>query len=365
MRWSPDSLFYQAHVYELRGESQTAALHRAFSSDAARSVARRRPSVRDAAWVSYSAQFYRRRWVAPAIAAALFPISGQRSLLYASILGYVAAALLLFALLRTRFPDSVSLAVAGACLLLPPVRTWGGCPLTDSWGLALEVGSLWAALLALERGGRYIGLWVASILALSFTRDATVVLLVAVGWIAITTRTRRSTAVLASGIAAAVPAFALFGAPLIEQLSYAMQGFRIPHPASWSYVTGHYPATMLDVLHRDAVYPGELSLPYLWYMIGAAILATIVYTMFASPRRDPFFMLQRAALVGAAVTVALAANWTDMRVELVFVPCVAAALAFTSQRGLDVLRRRPPPNPPMRSDEPQIFEVSDGGATGR
>ena len=53
-----------------------------------------------------------------------------------------------------------------------------------------------------------------------------------------------------------------------------------------------------------------------------------------------------------------------MRVELVFVPCVAAALAFTSQRGLDVLRRRPPPSPPTRSDEPQIFEVSDGGDGG-
>ena len=62
-----------------------------------------------------------------------------------------------------------------------------------------------------------------------------------------------------------------------------MHGFRIPHPASWSYVTGHYPATMLDVLHRDAVYPGELSLPDVWYAIGAAILATIVYTVFAFP----------------------------------------------------------------------------------
>ena len=93
-------------------------------------------------------------------------------------------------------------------------------------GLALEVGSLWLALLALERGGRYIGLGRRRS-AVSFTRDATVVLLVAVGWIAITTRTRRSAAVLASGIAAAVPAFALFGAPLIEQT--LLRNARVPY----------------------------------------------------------------------------------------------------------------------------------------
>jgi hypothetical protein len=193
--------------------------------------------------------------------------------------------------------------------------------------------------LAVERGGRYIVVWVASMLALSFTRDATAVLLAGVALIAITTRSRRNTAVLASGIAASIPALALFDAQVVEQLSWVIQGNQIPHPASWSFVLEHYPETMWTVLRLDAEYPGELSFPAFWYAIGAAILATIVCMIFASPRRDPFYLLHRGALVGAAAVVLLAASYTAMRVELVFIPCVAVAFAFTGQRFLDVLRR--------------------------
>ena len=93
-------------------------------------------------------------------------------------------------------------------------------------------------------------------LALSFTRDATVVLLVAVGWLALSRRTRRTFVVVATGVAASVPALVLFGAPLVQQLAYVIQGYQVPKSATWSYVDiAHYPGALALLLHADARYP--------------------------------------------------------------------------------------------------------------
>jgi hypothetical protein len=332
VRWTPDGLFYQAHVFEIQGQSESAALHREFTSKAARRITRPDGRVGNPSWVRYSAQFYRRRWVVPLLAAAVYPLAGDRSLLYVSIAGYVALGLLLFAFLRTRFSDWVSLLVALACLLLPPVRTFAGLPLTDSWGLALEIGALIAALLALERGTRWVVVWALTMLALSFTRDSTVIPIVAVGWIALRTRTRRSALLLVTGIAASVPAMTVFGAPLVRQLAYVIQGFHIPTAVSWSYVISHYPASLGSVLRQDAYYPMTLSATPLWYLIGAALILAVAYMFIAGPRGDPFYMLNRAGLVGAAALIAISINYTDMRLELVFIPGVAAALALAVTR---------------------------------
>jgi hypothetical protein len=282
--------------------------------------------------VRYSAQFYRRRWLVPLMAAAIYPAAGNRSLLYVSIAGYVLAGLLLFALMRRRFSDGVSVLVSIACLLLPPVRTFAGLPLTDSWGLALEIGALIAALAALERGGRWIAVWVLTMVALSFTRDSTVVLFAAVGWAVLVTRTRRSMVVLAGGVAASLPALVLFGAPLERQMAYVIQGFHPPTVVSWSYVISHYPATLGSFLREDAHYPQTLAYPAVWYAIGAAVVAAVGYMFIAGPWRDPFFMLSRGAFIGAVAVVALLPNYTGLRLELVFVPVVAAGLAFTVTR---------------------------------
>ena len=338
LRWTPDGLFYQSQVYEIQGQSETAALHREFSSQAA--IAIRQPDGRlgNPKWVSYSAQFYRRRWLVPLMAAAIYPAAGDRSLLYVSIAGYVLAGLLLFALLRRRFSDGVSLLVSIACLLLPPARTFAGLPLTDSWGLALEIGALIAALTALERGGRWIAVWIVTMLALSFTRDSTVVLLAAVGWVVLANRSRRGAVVLASGALAAVPALALFGAPLERQLAYVLHGFHPPTVVSWSYDIAHYPSTLASFLRQDAHYPQTLAYPAVWYAIGAALVAAVGYMFIAGPRRDEFFMLSRGAFVGAIAVVALLPNYTDMRLELVFVPSIAAGLALTVTRLMTPVR---------------------------
>lgn len=332
VHWPPDALFYQAQVYEVQGESQNTALGKAFSSMAAKREAILDPRVADPTWVNYSAQFYRRRWLVPLLAAAIYPVAGSLSLLYASVAGYVALGLLLFALLRRRFSNGMSLIATAACMLLPPLKTVAGLPMTDSWGIALEIAALLAALLALERGGRWVAVWVLTVLALSFTRDATIVPLVAAAWILITTRKRRSAMIFISGLAAAVPAPVAFGAPLVNELAYVIQGYHVPGDTSWSYVITHYANGLWSVIHGDATYPTRLILPALWYIVAVALIPALGYTLIAAPRRDPFFMLNRGAFVGAALTIALLPNFTSMRLELVFIPCVGVAIAFTGAR---------------------------------
>lgn len=333
VHWTPDGLFYQAQVYELQGMSQSAAIQREFSSQAASDVARI-PAVAIVAsrrWDRYTARFFRRRWLVPLMAAGLYPIAGERSLLLASILGYVVVGVALLALLRRRFSPEVSVVVAAACLLLSAVRLWSAVPLTDSWGLALEAAALLFALLALERGGAWIAAWVASMIALSFTRDATVVVLVAVLWVTLRTRTRRSGLVLLSGIAASLPAPVLFGAPLVQQLCFVFHSFHVPSIVSWSYVGAHYPGAAWSVVRDDVRYLADHAL------VSVVLLAATAYMVIAGARSDPFFMLARAALVGAVISLALLPNYTAMRLELVFVPSIAIALAFTARRLLNLL----------------------------
>ncbi len=169
-------------------------------------------------------------------------------------------------------------------------------------------------------------------LALSFTRDSTLVLFAAAGWSALAMRTRRSTVVLASGVAAALPALLLFGAPLKRQLAYVIQGFHPPTVVSWSYVIAHYPGTLASVLRQDAHYPQTLAYPVVWYAVGAVLVASVGYMFIAGPRRDPFFTLSRGALLGAAALLVLSINYTALRIELVFLPTIAAGLAFAVSR---------------------------------
>ena len=339
VRWTPDALFYRAQLHELRGDSRQEALRRTFSSrDAAAVAAERRrtePGIRrvdDPDWVRYSSDLYRRRWTVPLMASALYPVAGERSLVYVSMLGYVAFGLLLFALLRRRFGPGVSLAVTAACLLLPPLRRVSALPLTDSWGLALEVGALLAAVLALERGKQWIAVWAATMLALSFTRDATAVLLVASAAVLLSARTRRSAAVFASGVVAALPAPLLFNVPLVEQMAYTLNDFRPRTPATLSYVGDRYPEAIWSVLRDDLTYPSELALAPVQYLGAAALVIALVYMLARAPWRDEFFTLQRGAVLGALATIAIAVNYSAMRIELVLVPPVAAALAFAVDR---------------------------------
>ena len=136
-------------------------------------------------------------------------------------------------------------------------------------------------------------------LALSFTRDATLVLVLATGWVWVRARTWAAVRVLLIGIAASIPAPALFRVPLAKQMAWALAYFHIPSDTSWGYVLPHTPKALAHVAYNDFLDPSTLSIPVLAYVVGAAILAAVVYMLFATPRRDPYDVLleQRSSAV--------------------------------------------------------------------
>ena len=151
----------------------------------------------------------------PLIGAWLDPALGEHGLEVASFLGYLALGPSLFLLLVRRYSRRTSFLVAAFCLILPPVYKWSTFMGVDSWGLVFEVLAFVGLLCVAERGLRWLPLWIGAMLALSFTRDAAIALLLGVCWIAWRQRrskpSRARNAVLfLTGIAAALPAVLLF-----------------------------------------------------------------------------------------------------------------------------------------------------------
>ncbi|MDP9226665.1 MAG: hypothetical protein M3P18_23055 [Actinomycetota bacterium] len=156
--WKVDSFFYQAQLLELRGQDAVDARRQVFEGPLVRTQLSKDPRgsvnrISDPKYVEYISRFYRRRWSVPALGAAIYPLAGTRSLQIASILGYVLCAPLIYLLLRLRFSLAASFVVSLGCLALPTLRDRAVLPLTDSFGLALELASLILGWLALRRSG--------------------------------------------------------------------------------------------------------------------------------------------------------------------------------------------------------------------
>jgi hypothetical protein len=237
--WSPDALFYQSKVLEFRGASEDEALDEVWSGPLAAAFraadARRAPGFRaleDPRWIEYSADGFERRLVVPALAAAVSPLAGDESLELVSIVGVFAFALLLYALLRMRFGPLPSAVAVVCCLAWPPMR-FAFQPLTESWGLTLVVLALMAGVLFVERGGRWLWVWVAAILTLGFTRDLTPVPIVAAVTLLVVSPGPRQWKLAISGVIAALPGPLVGGAPLRQSLAYTFSGNRTPDDSSW------------------------------------------------------------------------------------------------------------------------------------
>jgi hypothetical protein len=327
----PDSLFYQAQSLELQGHNRWAALDEVFSGPLAQSVRAWNVKLTQPPWTHYSSRFYRRRWFTPALGAALAPIFGTRSLLVVSLLGYFAIGVLLYALLRRRFSVATSVVVTGICLWLPPVRWYAFQPMTDSWGLALLLAALLAAGLVIERGSRWLSLWIAMIALLAITRDETIVAGVAAAWLAVGLRTRRAASLAITGLAVTLAFPLLVGASWRENLAYIENDFRRPHDTSWSYVLGHYWRALHSTLHDDIFHPQlnhwSFAQTVLWYT-GCAVVCLALVLLLLQRRSGPFFTLMCGALLGAAVLIVLSVNYSRFRIELAFVPSIAVGLAL-------------------------------------
>ena len=335
IQWKPDSLFYQAHVYQVEGDSHAMAYRKVFAGplslprrggEAGLPLAQRR--VGNPAWVQYSERFYERRWFVPAIAAALSPIYPTDGLRVTSLIFYILLGPSLYALLRLRAAPPVAFAVSAGALLLAPVLFIAGLPLMDVIGATLETAAAAGALYALERGRRWLALWIAAMVALSLTKDSTVVLLLGSLWLAVRERTRATLVVLVLGAAAALPVPLALGAPVRDAMAYTFENFYRPRDTSWSWLAAHYWPGLRSLVRHNLTYLQGHPLTAL-YLVGGYFALFLV-----SSHGDRFIRFFRAAAVGSILLDALQPNYTELRLELTFVPIAAAGLAV----GLSSLR---------------------------
>ena len=342
-----DGLFYEVEKLRLQGHGDAEATRMVFEAPVARQTAELEdepdePRVLDPAWVEYSKRFYRRRWLVPALAAAVEPLVGDqpgRALRVASLIGYVLIAPVLFLLLRRRFSIRLSAVLALACTLAPPVYKWSLGMRVDSWGLLLETLVLLAAVLVKDLGRRWLVLWVAAIAALSITRDATAILLPAVLWLLVVewrnpTARRTNAALLVTGVVAALPAFVLGGTPVRDNLAYVIAGYNIPDESTWSYVASGYLDQLWRTISTDLTYPVDFALPVaIALYAGLALAAAALIALLARPSSgDPYYSLMKASLPGCVLLLLLANNPQAYRLELVFVPMAAVGLAILAMR---------------------------------
>ena len=281
-------------------------------------------------WVSYSSQFYRRRWVVPAAAAGLAPLVGDRALPSVSLAAYALSGLLVFLLLRLRFDRRVSFGVVALVLVLPasPLLVGATAQRQRRRGRAhcrthrRRAGARprppLAAALGARRGDP----------RLHPRRLVDSRRLDSVGRAALPGPARRSGS----------PSRGCSPQCLRSSPSARRCGMRWPTRWEGSTSRGTLPGAPLPTAIRPSsrVSSGATS------TTSPRTRSRSSSSCSRSPgsrsgraRRDPYVTLARAALVCAAPYVAVVPNYTAMRLELVFVPSLAVGPRLFPRRGGD------------------------------
>jgi hypothetical protein len=331
-RWSPDGLFYQARVYEIHdGLSRPDALRKAFQGPLGARLRAIDPDRSGSPqWVAYNARFYERRVTVPLAASALTSAAGDRAVLDVSLAGYVAAVLALFwLLLLLRFRLPVAAAVTVATIFLPALTHHAQFPLTDSWGLALEIVAFAGAVLALRRGPRWLALWVAALVLLSLTRDSMWIPVLGAVILAVFQRTRATMWLAVSGVLAALPAVVAIKVPMRELLAQMLNGLQPAPDLSWGTIAGRYPSAIADLLQADGGYVRDGAWFSALYLIAG--LALLVLLARSSGRGPATLLIAGGALAGIAYVLAVPV-FSAFRLELVLVPMAAVGLALGAER---------------------------------
>jgi len=201
----------------------------------------------------------------------------------------------------------------------------------------------------MDRGRRWLPLWIAAVLTTTVTRDTTPVLLVAAIVVALSIRSRRAVALAGTGILAALPAPLIFGASLREQIAYTFNSNHIPQDSSWGFIISEYPQHVRDALQGTWSYltssdpsylPGyggvliPLAIPLL---IGIAIVLSVRFP----PPRDPFPILIRGALLGGVAYLLVLPHFSLLRYELVLLPVAGVGIAVGVESLIERLRAAP------------------------
>lgn len=337
--WTPDALYYEARLLELRGVDHDEAVRRTFEGPLSAELRARDPNhTGNEAWVEYNEPFYERRVALPLAGAAIYPLAEERSLLYLSLAGYVAAILALFGLLLLRFRVAIAAAVTLGAIFLPPLVDHSSYPLSDSWGLALETVALGAAILALDRGLRWLPLWIAAIALLAITRDSTWIPVLAAGWCAFRYRSRVPVTLFATGILAALPALVLFRTPVRELLALLVNESEPSGDTSWWFIARHYPEALLDLVRANVGFLRRGEWYTALYLVGG-VVALLLTAWRRRPMPAPLTLMTAAAVLAFGYVLA-APVFSAFRLELAFVPMAAWGLALAAEAGLSRVKAR-------------------------
>ncbi len=337
--WETDSLFYQAMTEEILGADGHVARERIFSgplSDYERGLEAKYSDepkrVSNPAWVEYSAPFYERRLLLPALAAALKPVFGLNALETLSLLGFILIPALMFLLLRRRLSFAASLAVSAVVILWPPLRAWSVFPLTDSTGLALLVGGLLCGFLAVERGSRWLIPWTLCVLALAFTRDIAFMLVLSSLALLVVRRDRRTAALFGCGLLAALPAPLLYSVSEAKLLAFVFADHSIPTDTSWGAVLSQYPGNVAHMAGRYLDY--AVANPHIVLLAIGGVVAAFAL----APRRDSLTIMIWATFPGYLLLLLVGPAFSVFRYELVLLPLIAFGYGHVTERALRRLR---------------------------
>ena len=270
-----------------------------------------------------------RRLTVPLAAYAIEPLAGDRAVLDVSLAGYVAAVLALFLLLRLRFPLAIAAIVSLGTVILPALTHHASYPLTDSWGLALMTAALACAVLAIDRGRRWVIPWTVLLLILSFTRDSTWIPILAVAWITFKLKSRVSVELLGTGVAAVLPAMLAFSVPMRELLAQMLNDLRPAPDASWPSILADYPPAIVDLLQADGGFVRDGAWYSALYLLGGVAL---LFLLGRGAYGGPVSSLMKAAACAAAAYVLVVPVFSAFRIELALVPMAAYGLALGVER---------------------------------
>jgi hypothetical protein len=338
--WTPDALFYQARVLELRGAEHEEAFDETFEGPLSDELRRRDPEqTGNPEWVRYNEPFYERRLAVPLAGAVVYSLAEERSLLYVSLVGYVAAVLALFGLLLLRFRIAIAAVVAAGAAVLPPLTEHASYPLTDTWGLALEIVALAGAVLALERGLHWLPLWIAAIALLAFTRDSTWIPVLAAGVCALVYRARAPVTLFATGVAASLPALVLFATPVRDLLALLVNDSQPSNDTSWGFILSNYPGALVELVRANVGFLRRGEWYTALYLVGG-VLALLLLVWRRRALRSPTSTLMVAgAFLGLGYVLA-APVFSAFRLELVCVPMAAWGIALGADLALEQARER-------------------------
>lgn len=334
VEWTPDALYYQVTLLELRGVSHEEALAETFAGPLAAELRVRDPEhVGNAEWVEFNEPFYERRIAVPLVGAAIEPAAGERSLLLVSLAGYIASVLAVFGLLLLRFRLAIAAGVALATVFLPALVHHSSFPLTDSWGLALETTAFAAAILTLDRGRRWLAPWVIVIALLSFTRDTAWIPILAIGWCAWRLRSRDALWLFGTGLAAALPALLAFRVPVRDLLAQLLSEGDLPTDTSWSFIAGAFPGAVVELARANGGFLRDGEWYTGLYLVGGVLLL-LALAVRGHYRRSRTTRLMTVGVVAGLLYVLAAPLFSAFRLELVLVPMAAYGIALGASLAL-------------------------------